>query len=176
MADPFVQAAGILRLIATAVTAGKQVYDVTNEVKSAPQHIRALARDLEGFNSTLVQLYTLFTDENSEPVMDFMRAKDSETLHNVIENCMIVFSEIDLLMEEYKSRTKEMDLSTWRRVMWTFKETQVLKLRETLLSHKMNLAIAIALVNAWVQPRENIFTANRRQICVALHTRLRSSN
>jgi len=148
MADPFLQAAGILKLIATAVAAGKQTYNVTNEVKSAPQHIRTLARDLESFNSTLVQLHTLFTDENSEAVMEFMRAKDSENLHNVIENCLIAFSEIDNLMAEYKSRTKEMDLSTWRRIMWTFKEEQVTKLRGSLLSHKMNLAIAVALVNA----------------------------
>jgi len=177
MADVFTQAAAILKLITSAITTGKRVYEVTNELKSAPQHIRALATDVDGFHSTLVQLQTLFTDENSEAIVEFIRREDSKNLQDVVENCLTTFSEIDHLVEDYKFRTKEMNFSTWRRVMWTFKQAQVVKLRETLLSHKMNLAIAIAVVNAYVQPcATSIPLFTKMQLFIALHTGICSSN
>ncbi|KAH7333520.1 hypothetical protein BKA65DRAFT_46031 [Rhexocercosporidium sp. MPI-PUGE-AT-0058] len=174
--DPFTQAAAILKLVTTAVETGLKVYTVANEIRSAPQHIRALVIDLGGFHSTLVQIHGLFTDDNGEAVLEFVQDKHSKSLRDVVENCLFTFSEIDSLVDEYKSRTKRMDFSTWQRIMWTFKEAQIIKLREALLSHKANLTIAVAIFNAYVSHYTRASAARTEITMADLQTQIEEIN
>lgn len=85
--------------------------------------------DLRGFYSTLVQIHELFSDEHGEAVLEYVQAKASANLSNMVESCLFLFSEIDSLLDGYKSQTNIMNFAAWQRITWSFKETKVVKLR-----------------------------------------------
>lgn len=148
MAEPFSLAVNIMTLISTAFKVSKEVYNTLEQISSAPKHLKAITSDLEDFYTILGSLKGYLEDAELSPGV--LLAAEKVNIVGVIENCVEIFTKINLLVNSYNLRGKRGgigDMGNWRKIKYSFKLAETETLRSQLAMHKMTLNMAISLVN-----------------------------
>lgn len=148
MGEPLSLAVNVTRLVTKAFIASKDVYSAVAAISNAPTHIKAIAGDLEDFYSILGCLKGYL--EDGEMSAGVLHASEKVNIASVIENCMQLFTRINLLINSYNSRGLRGgvgDMGNWRKIKYSFKLAETEALRSQLAAHKMTLNMAISLVN-----------------------------
>jgi hypothetical protein len=148
MADPLSLAVTITTLVTKAFAISNDIKTTINQIANAPSHIQAVASDLEDIYSILGTLKGYLDD--SEMSVGVVQAAARTNIDCVLGNCLTIFSQISTLVNSCKARSRVGDITTWRKIRYSFNSTEIDALRTELGAHKLTLNMAISLVNLWV--------------------------
>jgi hypothetical protein len=148
MGEPLSLAINVTKLVTKEFTASREVYSAVEAISNAPEHIKAIAGDLEDVYSILGCLKGYL--EDVEMSVGVLQAAGKVNIASVIENCLQIFMRINLLVNSYNSRGHRGgigDMGNWRKIKYSFKIAEIKALRSQLAAHKMTLNMGISLVN-----------------------------
>lgn len=145
MAEAIGLTSAIVGLVTTAYTSCQKLYNTFDGVRNAPKHIATISHDLEDFYLVLGTFQALLDDE--EFSAGIVQHAQSGNLCNVLKDCLLVFKEFNTIISEYQAHNKNSATGTWRRLKWTFKESEVKNLRSDLMGCKATLNVAISVAN-----------------------------
>ncbi len=152
MAEAIGVASAVTTLIATAYKSSKTLYYILSGIKNAPRHLHLLSCGLEDLYLVLGTIQAMLDDQES--AQGILQSTASENLTNVLQNSLDVLSRISMIVKAYASGGTSMDISTWQRVKWTFKEKEIDDLRKRLLDHKITLNLTISVANLSVNSNQ----------------------
>ena len=145
MAEAIGLSSAILSLVTTAYSSCQKLYSTFDGVRNAPKHIAVISNDLEGFYLVLGTIQALLDDEESSA--GIVQYAQSKNLCKVLEDCIVVFKDIEIIISEYQAHSKDPAMRTWQRLKWTFKESEIKNLRSNLSGCKATLNVAISTAN-----------------------------
>ena len=149
MAEVLGVASALSTLICTAYTLCKTVHNTINRIRNTPRHIHLIAKDLEDFYVSLGTVQA--TLDNEDATQGILKPTTSENLTRVLQNSLTVFSDINAIVQRYAAQGDGVDLSTWQRLRWTYKEKEVEELRRRLWDHRMTLNMTISVASLYVR-------------------------
>ena len=138
-------ASSLSSLVATAYSSCQKLDSTFQGARKAPKHIKALSSDLEDFYLVLGTLQALLDDE--EFSTGVTRQATSLNLCNVLENCISVFKSIKVIASEYQTAHKRLEVGTWQRLKWTFRESEIVNFRKDLMGCKATFNMSISVAN-----------------------------
>ena len=148
MADAIGLTAAILTLVTTAYSSCQKLYSTFDGIRDAPKHIAVITKDLEDFYLVLGTIQALLDDDEfSAGIVQYAQSKN---LCKVLEDCISVFKDFEIIISEYQAHSKDPAFRTWQRLKWTFKESKIKDLRTNLSGCKATLNLAISIANQWV--------------------------
>lgn len=145
MAEAIGLTSAILSLVTTAYSSCQKLYSTVDGVRNAPKHIALISNDLEDFYLVLGTIQALLDDE--EFSAGIVQHAQSKSLCKVLEDCILVFKGFETIISEYQAHSKDPAISTWQRLKWTFKESEIKNLRRNLSGCKATLNLAISTAN-----------------------------
>ena len=148
MADAIGLASGVLTLVTSAFTSCQTVYKLLKDFIDAPSHIRSLTKDLEDFFQILGTLQALLEDEETAPGV--VRPTVTNNLQSVLDNCILVFNDLSVIVQEFKERWHTERTKDWIHLKWSFKHKSIEELSNTLAAHKITLNLAISVASLLV--------------------------
>src|SRR5450756_1024420 len=99
MGEPLSLAVNVMRLVTNAFTASRDLHSAVEAISNAPEHIKAIAGDLEDFYSVLGCLKGYL--EDVEMSAGVLQAAEKVNIASVIENCLQIFTRTNLLVNSY---------------------------------------------------------------------------
>lgn len=141
MPEPLSIAVGVTSLLANSYKFSKDIYELIDGIQSAPNHIRNISDDLKALYSTLGTLDSLLRDEHIS--RNTLIRDLSANLEEALKNCVRVFREVGLVVNEYVGADGTTSSGVWRKMKWTFKEKEVGALRDHLITYKATCMMAI---------------------------------
>ena len=145
MAEAIGLTSAILSLVTTAYSSCQKLYSTVDGVRNAPKHIALISSDLEDFYLVLGTFQALLDDE--EFSAGIVQYAQSENLCKVLEDCVVVFKNLETIISEYQAHGKDPAISTWQRLKYKFKESEIKDQRRNLSDCKATLNLAIAAAN-----------------------------
>ena len=144
MAEAVGFTSAIVTLVTTAYSSCQELYSTLDGVRNASKHIAAISNDLQDFYSVPGAIQALLDDE--ELSAGIAHYSHSESLREVLKNCIAVFKELKTIVSDYQAHEKNSAAGTWQHVKWIFKESEIKRLRSDLMGCKttLNLAISVA--------------------------------
>jgi hypothetical protein len=76
-----------------------------------------------------------------------LQAAARTNIDNVLENSIAIFLRINSVLNQFKACGNVVDVTTWRKIKYSFKVVEVEALRSELGAHKLTLNMAISLIN-----------------------------
>lgn len=141
MPDPLSIAAGVTSLLVNSYKFSKDMYELIDSVQSAPKHIHSISDDLKALYATLGTLDSLLRDE--QIARNTLMRDLSANLEDALKNCVRVFRELGMVVNEYVSADGMAKNGAWTKAKWTFKEKEVGALRDHLATYKATCMMAI---------------------------------
>ena len=145
MAEAIGLSSAILSLVTTACSSCQKLYSTVDGVRNAPKHIAAISKDLDDFYLVLATIQAFLDDEES--FAGIVQYAQSQNLCKVLEDCILVFKDLETIISEYQAHNKEPAVRIWQRLKWTFKQSEIKDLRSDLSHCKVTLNLAISTAN-----------------------------
>lgn len=139
MSDPLSITAGIVGILGFALHSSKRLFEFIDGLRGAPKDIAAISDDLKALYRVLAVLVGM-QDELSR------NSSLCDCLRPPIENCLDVFDEFTTTLNTYIHVTREGTLKVriWKNIPWVFKEKEIQLFRDTVITYKASLSIAVA--------------------------------
>jgi hypothetical protein len=141
MPDPLSAAMGVVSLLANAHKFSKDIYELIDGIQSAPNHIRHISDDLKALYAVLGTLDALL--RNEQIAQNALMRDLSASLEDVLKNCVRIFREIGMVVNEYVGADGKAKSGAWTGAKWTFKEKEIGMLRDHLAMYKATCTMAI---------------------------------
>ena len=144
MADPF----AIIGVLAVAMNGIERTIKFIEGISGAPRAIERLESELKAISQLLHQVHTFVHDIH---VAD-SSAQDSFIPHlqAALANCRNVASDVETLLRPCVKATADAGRSTWRRLVWSFKEQKMAGLEKDMATCKQTLNMAISFADLYV--------------------------
>ena len=133
---------GHLDLMAAASTSCQNLANTINGIKNPSRHVRVIGSDLKGLHDLLSELQALLEDEES--TAGVVQSATSESLSKVLENVMLLCSDINSVVNDFTFYGFLIQVNLWRRVKWMWKDREFLGLRLSLIAHETTLNLGIS--------------------------------
>jgi hypothetical protein len=142
MADPLSVTAGIVGVVGFALHSAKRLHDFIDSLRDAPHDIAAISKDLKA----LYEVLGILAGMQHELARN---AALCECLLSPLDNCVDIFEEFTITLHRYSHTTREgaLKVRTWKQIPWAFKDTEIQRFRDTLLTYKASMSLAISVVN-----------------------------
>lgn len=136
--DPLSVTAGVVGLLTSILHGSKRMSEFIDRLRGAPKDIATLSTDLKAFYEVLGLLMGMQAElVRNDSLCDWLRTP--------LENCLDVFEEFTVTLHTYTQATRggTVKVRTWRGIKWAFKEKEIQLFRDTILTYKHSLSIAI---------------------------------
>jgi hypothetical protein len=140
MADLF----SIIELVGSSLAGIDRTKDWIESIRRAPQSVRALSADLRAIERLLGELSTLLQSSDDET-----RVNASRLVRDAINNCEDVSRQVDRILRRFVNDGSG-NISTWKRLAFNFRESDVLYLQREMATCKQTLNMAIGCANLCV--------------------------
>ena len=147
MAEPLSIVSVVAQILSTCISLCQSTAQLVDQIQYAPQHIAAIATDLRAFYGILGNLQGYLNDEETR--RGVLHPTTSGDIWTVLENCVTIFRQFHAIVHGYLTAFHSPEVRQWNRVKWTWKEKEVLQLRDQLGAHKITLNVAIAAANLY---------------------------
>ena len=139
MADPLSITAGAVGILGFALHSSRRLLDLINGLQGAPKDIAALSTDLKALYEVLAVLMGM-QDELAR------NASLCNCLQPPLENCLDVFEEFTTALNTYTLTTREgtRKIRSWKNVAWVLKEKEIQLFRDTIVTYKASLSLAVS--------------------------------
>jgi hypothetical protein len=136
---------GVVGVLAAAIHGSKRLYEFIDGLRGAPRDVSTLAEDLKALYQTLAELARIQDRPAAANVL-------SEHIKAPLENCLDVFDDFTSTLQSFTmtSRDGALRIRTWKSITWTFKEKEIQLFRDTILTYKSTLQLAIGALSLWV--------------------------
>lgn len=145
MAEPFSTAAAAVALVGTVLTLSKTAKEFVDGIQGAPQSVGAISEDVTSLTEVLVSL------ENFLQGLDGRRQHDqvqvAQVLYKPLRNCKDALQHIKTGISPFVKSDRGRNQRRWKRLVWAYREKEMVALQRRLLSSQQSLSSAIAVVN-----------------------------
>jgi hypothetical protein len=139
--DPLSVTAGVVGLLTSVLHGLKRMSDFIDGLRGAPKDIATLSANLKAFYEVLGLLMGM-QDElvRNDSLCDWLRTP--------LENCLGVFEEFTVMLHTYTHvmRDGTIKVRTWKGIKWAFKEKEIQLFRDTILTYKHSLSVALGAI------------------------------
>jgi hypothetical protein len=155
MAEAIGTASAIIQVVAACLQICQITTQLADQIKNAPKHIAAFRNDTTSFYAILGTLQSYLDHEDTAG--GILHSTTRNDVQDVLQNCIGIFQQFQYILGDYlKSTSAVVPTPTWQRVTWTWKEKEVLQLRDQLSAHKITLNVAIATANMSVSASQSL--------------------
>jgi hypothetical protein len=142
MADPLSTIAGVVGVLGFALHGAKRLYELIDGIQGAPHDIAAISTDLKALYEVLGTLESM--DKSSERLQPLYCC-----LQAPLDNCVEVFAEFTTMLHNFThvTRNTARRKRVWSNIVWVFKDKEVQLLRDTLITYKASLNLAVGAIN-----------------------------
>lgn len=142
MADPVSIA---LKGAGTAFTICKATYELVQAMKRAPDDIRRVAADMQGFYNVLGTLSHTIEDQRGILESQGPAAYHLGNISSLIEDAVGAFQDIQIRVQDFIAVNGKILGGRWERLKWhTFAKEDVTHIRLHLSNIKLSLSIALS--------------------------------
>jgi hypothetical protein len=134
---------GVATIVTNVWRVSKDLYDLIEGIRNAPNHVRVIMVDVHGLYIVLGVLQGLL------PNVDASRLRTDlvpifESLQLNLNNCCSVLIELSRKLIRYTNAAGEISRSRWLAFRWQFTEKGVKEFRDHLAAYKMTVHLAIS--------------------------------
>jgi len=146
MPEAFTIVVGVATIVTNVWKISRDVYELIDGIKNAPEHIKAVSQDVRGLYVVLGSLQQMLIkieeDELPSAAMPILGLLDEP-----MKNCFTAFVELQKKINKYTKRTGDINQSTWKRSWWFFTEKDTNAYRVHLAAYKSTVTIALGAAN-----------------------------
>ncbi|KAH6871642.1 hypothetical protein B0T10DRAFT_611191 [Thelonectria olida] len=141
MADPLSITSGIVGILGFALHGSKRLFEFIDGLRGAPKDIATLSIDLRA----LYEVLAVLAGMQDELVRD---GSLCDCLRTPLENCVDVFEEFSMTLHAYTLTTRDgrAKVRTWKNIAWAFKDREIQLFRDTLVTYKASLSMAVGVM------------------------------
>lgn len=133
----------VSQILSTCTNLSKTTSELIHQINNAPEHIQAIASDLETFNPLLVAARECLSKE--ETISGFLHPSTSSDVQDVVKHTMSIFQSCHSFVNDFVVSSGVVSADSWAHVKWTWKEKDIFLLRDQLSAHKTTFRVAIAV-------------------------------
>ncbi len=145
MAEAIGLTASLITLMTVAYTSCKTLHVTYSSIRGAPKQIQRISYDLDQFSYAAEAPSWLLDHEGSIP--EAFDASRFVGLEKALLTSLSVFAELRAVLDAFKQSGPTSGMSKRKRLKWTFKEKEIVDLRETLNAQKLNLDLAFSCLH-----------------------------
>ena len=129
--------AAITGLTVTAYNLAKAICSTVSAIKSAPNHISDMKKELTSFYNVLATLQQIL-DDNQTAAKD-VQLGASDNLQTVLEDCITLFKRVQTLVNAFTELDGNENGTKWKGIRWNFREADVNGMKRDLADRKLTL-------------------------------------
>jgi hypothetical protein len=148
MPEPITIAAGIGSLLTSTYTLSKTLYQSIDGIRQAPRHLMLIPYDLKTFYSILGTLHEYLQEDDT--TAGVLHPTIRQDLDGVLTQCVSLFQDIGAFIAEFLRNDATSTMSNWRAMRYSWKENEMVQLKEHLMAHKLTLSLALCSANLYV--------------------------
>ncbi|KUJ16412.1 uncharacterized protein LY89DRAFT_734507 [Mollisia scopiformis] len=137
---------GLATIVTNVWKVSKDLHDLIEGIRNAPQHVRVIMDDVHGLTIVLGALQGLLPNvDASRFPTDLVPIFESLQLN--LDNCFSILMELSRKLIRYTNAAGEISKSRWMAFRWQFTEKGVNEFRSHLAAYKMTVQLAISTAN-----------------------------
>jgi hypothetical protein len=136
--EPLSVTAAVVGLVGSILHGSKRLFVFIDGLQGAPKDIATLSTDLKAFYEVLGVLMGM---------QDELTRNNSlcDWLQTPLENCLGVFEEFTFTLHTYTQTTGDgsRKIRRWKNIAWAFREKETQLFKDTIVTYKASLSIAV---------------------------------
>ena len=137
---------GVAAIVTNVWRVSKELYDIIEGIRNAPEHVRIIMADVEGLYIVLGALQGLLPNVNARRLRADL-VPIFESLQTNLGNCCSSLIEFSRKLIRYTNAAGQISKSKWMAFRWQFTEKDVKEYRDHLTAYKMTVQLAISTAN-----------------------------
>ncbi|KAF2494538.1 hypothetical protein BU16DRAFT_42464 [Lophium mytilinum] len=148
MCEPLSILGGALTVASTAITLGQQTYEIVTGIQDAPEHIKRLATDLQGFYHVLGLLTHALNAQLKTAHPESLPLQMITNIQDLLEKCIDVFKDISRVVQPFLDNNGNALRNFTKSFKWEMtRKANVIHMQRTLSDYKLTLELAISSLN-----------------------------
>lgn len=141
MADRIENATGVIEILRIALFSSKQLLEFINCIRGAPNDIAAVSTDLKALYEVLGALAGMENELGRNGIL-------FDHLRTPLKNCVDMFGNFMTTLRKNTVTTREgfERVAKWQSITWAFREKEIQLFRDTLVTYKASLSIAVGAI------------------------------